>query len=232
MKRILIVLFFVLAPSVTPLSAGDIRGTILFEGGAPKPIPLSMKADQACSVQHKQPVNSEEVVVNQNGTLKNVFVYVKDGLGATKFDPPAGKAVLDQKGCVYLPHVLGMRVGQELEFLNSDPCLHTAKGSPKLNTPFNLAQPLQGMKLTKKFSNAEIFRLQCAAHNWMNAYIGVFSHPFFAVTGDDGSFSIKGLPAGGYTIEAWQEKYGTRTMTVAIGAADVKTVDFKYKGTN
>ena len=232
MKRILIVLFFVLAPSGTPLSAGDISGTILFEGGAPKPIPLFMKADQACAVQHKKPVNSEEVVVNQNGTLKNVFVYVKDGLGATKFDPPAGKAVLDQKGCVYLPHVLGMQVGQELEFLNSDPCLHTAKASPKVNTPFNLAQPLQGMKLTKKFSNAEIFLLQCAAHNWMNAYIGVFSHPFFAVTGDDGSFSIKGLPAGAYTIEAWQEKYGTRTITVTIGAADVKTVDFKYKGTN
>ena len=232
MKRILIVLFFVLAPSGTPLSAGDISGTILFEGGAPKPIPLFMKADQACAVQHKKPVNSEEVVVNQNGTLKNVFVYVKDGLGATKFDPPAGKAVLDQKGCVYLPHVLGMQVGQELEFLKSDPCLHTAKASPKVNTPFNLAQPLQGMKLTKKFSNAEIFLLQCAAHNWMNAYIGVFSHPFFAVTGDDGSFSIKGLPAGAYTIEAWQEKYGTRTITVTIGAADVKTVDFKYKGTN
>ncbi len=231
MNRIVIVLFFVLALSVTPLSAGDIRGTVLFEGSAPKPIPLSMKADQACALQHKQPVNSEEVVVNQNGTLKNVFVYVKDGLGATKFDPPAGKAVLDQKGCVYLPHVLGMQVGQELEFLNSDPCLHTAKASPKVNTPFNLAQPLQGMKLTRKFSNAEIFLLQCAAHNWMNAYVGVFSHPFFAVTGDDGSFRIKGLPPGKYMIEAWQEKYGTQTIAVAIGAADVGGVDFKYKGT-
>jgi plastocyanin len=226
----LVVTGIMLALSVAPLSAGDITGTVRFEGTAPKLTPLLMKADQSCAAQHKQPVNSEEVVVNQNGTLKNVFVYVKDGLGATKFNPPAVKAVMEQKGCVFLPHVLGLQVGQEFEFVNDDPCLHTAKASPKINTPFNLAEPMQGMKLTKKFGSAEIFFLQCSSHNWMNAYIGVFSNPFFAVTGDDGSFRIKGLPPGKYTIEVSQEKYGTQTIAVTVGATDVTGVEFKYKG--
>jgi plastocyanin len=209
--------------------AGDITGKVSFEGDAPKSSRLMMNADPVCVKQHKDPVFGEEVVVNKNGTLKNVLIYVKDGLGGKKFEPPASKITFDQKGCQYSPHVLGIQTGQELEVRNSDPTLHNVHSLSKENSQFNVAQPKVGMKLVKKFDKPETFKVKCEVHTWMGAYIGVFPHPFFAVTGDDGSFSLKKLPAGEYTIEAWHEKYGTQTMKVTVGASDTKTADFKYK---
>lgn len=210
--------------------AGDITGKVSFDGKAPAPARLRMDADKVCARAHKETVFGEEVVLNKNGTLKNVLIYVKDGLAGKKFDPPKEKVVFDQIGCVYTPHVLGIMVGQELEVLNSDPTLHNVHSLSKLNTQFNQAMPMKGMKLKKKFDKVETFKVKCEVHPWMNAYIGVFNHPYYAVTDDNGNFNIKGLPAGEYTIEAWQEKYGTQTMKVTVGAADKKTVDFKYVG--
>jgi plastocyanin len=209
--------------------AGDVTGKVAFEGDAPKAARLMMNADPVCVKQHKDPAFGEEVVVNKNGTLKNVLIYVKEGLGSKKFEPPASKVLFDQKGCQYSPHVLGIQTGQELEVRNSDPTLHNVHSLSKENSQFNVAQPKVGMKLVKKFDKPETFKVKCEVHTWMGAYIGVFAHPFFAVTGDDGSFSLKKLPAGDYTIEAWHEKYGTQTMKVTVGATDTKTVDFKYK---
>jgi plastocyanin len=177
---------------------------------------------------HKAPVFGEEVVVNKNGTLKNVLVYVKDGLGGKKFDAPSTKLEFDQKGCEYTPHVLGIQTGQELEIINSDPTLHNVHSLSKDNSQFNVAQPKQGMKLTKKFDKPETFRVKCEVHTWMGAYIGVFPHPYFAVTGGDGSFSLKKLPPGEYTIEAWHEKYGVQTMKVKVGATGEAKADFKF----
>jgi plastocyanin len=208
--------------------AGDINGKVKFEGPAPKAQRLRMDADKFCKVTHKDPVLSEEVVVNSNGTLKNVLVFVKDGLGSKKFSPPSKKAVFDQIGCVYTPHVLGVQAGQEVEVVNSDATLHNVHSLSKENPQFNVAQPIKGMKLTKKFEKTEIFKVKCEVHTWMGAYIGVFAHPFFAVTGNDGSFSLSKLPAGEYTIETWHEKYGSQTMKVTVGAADKKSVDFSY----
>jgi len=209
--------------------AGDISGKVSFEGEAPKAGRIMMNADPVCMKQHKQTVFGEDVVVNKNGTLKNVLIYVKDGLGKKKFEAPSEKVVFDQKGCQYSPHVLGIQTGQDLEVRNSDPTLHNVHSLSKENSSFNVAQPKIGMKLTKKFDKPETFKVKCEVHTWMGAYIGVFAHPFFAVTGDDGSFSLKKLPAGDYTIEAWHEKYGTQTMKVTVGAADTKTADFKFK---
>jgi plastocyanin len=189
-----------------------------------------MNADPVCVKQHKTPVVGEEVVVNPNGTLKNVLIYVKEGLGSRKFDPPAAKLEFEQKGCQYTPHVLGIQVGQELEIVNGDPTLHNVHSLSKENAQFNVAQPKQGMKLTKKFDKPEVFKVKCEVHTWMSAYIGVFSHPYFAVTADDGSFRLKNLPAGDYTIEAWHEKYGTQTMKVKVAASGGATADFKYEG--
>jgi plastocyanin len=208
--------------------AGDVTGKVSFDGTAPKAPRLMMNADPVCVKAHKTPVTGEEVVVNGNGTLKNVLVYVKDGLGSRKFDPPASKLIFDQKGCQYTPHVLGIQTGQELEVVNSDPTLHNVHSLSKDNSQFNVAQPKQGMKLTKKFDKVEVFKVKCEVHTWMGAYIGVFSHPYFAVTGDDGSFSLKKLPAGEYTIETWHEKYGTQTMKVKVAAAGEAKADFKY----
>jgi plastocyanin len=228
MKKILTVV--AVLGMTTQAMGGDITGKVVFEGKAPAPTRLRMDADKVCARIHTTPVMSEEVVVNKNGTLKNVLVYVKDGLGGKKFDPPKEKAVLDQIGCVYKPHVLGIMVGQELEILNSDPTLHNVHSLSKANPKFNVAMPMKGMKLNKKFDKVETFKVKCEVHPWMGAYIGVFNHPYFAVTDDNGNYTIKGLPAGEYTIETWHEKYGTQTMKVAVGATDKKTADFKYAG--
>ncbi len=208
--------------------AGDVAGKVSFEGTAPKSTMLRMDADKVCKAAHKKPHQSEETVVNSNNTLKNVLVYVKDGLGNRKFDAPSKKVTFDQKGCVYTPHVLGIQTGQELEVMNSDPTLHNVHSLSKDNPQFNVAQPKQGMKLTKKFEKAEVFKVKCEVHTWMGAYIGVFSHPFYAVTGNDGSFTLSKLPAGEYTIEAWHEKFGTKTAKVKVDAAGKATADFKF----
>ena len=208
--------------------AGDVVGKVAFEGTAPKAARLKMNADAVCMKQHKDPVFTEDVVVNKNGTLKNVLIYVKDGLMGKKFDAPKEKVVFDQKGCQYSPHVLGIQAGQELEVVNSDPTLHNVHSLSKLNPQFNFGQPKQGMKFSRKFEKPETFSVKCEVHSWMGAYMGVFDHPFFAVTGDNGLFSLKNLPAGEYTIEAWHEKYGTQSMKVTVGAAEKKTIDFKF----
>jgi len=209
--------------------AADISGKIMFEGKAPKERRLRMGADKVCKASHKKPVRGETVLVNSDSTLRNVIVYVKEGLRKKKFKAPSEKVVFNQKGCIYSPHVLGIQTGQELEVRNSDPTLHNVHSLSKKNPSFNVAQPIKGMKLTKKFAKPELFKVKCEVHSWMSAYIGVFSHPYFAVTGDDGSFSLEKLPAGEYTIEAWHEKYGTQTMNVSIGAKESKTVDFTFK---
>ncbi len=212
------------------LVAGDVTGKIAFDGQAPKPNRIRMNADPVCMKAHKDAVLSEEVVVNKNGTLKNVLVYVKDGLGGKTFPAAKNKVVFDQIGCVYEPHVLGIQTGQDLEVLNSDPTLHNVHSLSKSNTSFNQAMPMKGMKLTKKFDKVENFKVKCEVHPWMNAYIGVFNHPFFAVTGDDGSFTLKGVPAGDYTVEAWHEKYGSQTAKVKVDASGKATADFKFTG--
>jgi plastocyanin len=229
MKHHTLGIALVLATALTGSAlAGDVTGKISFEGSAPKAAKLMMNADPVCMRAHKEPVFGEEVVVNKNGTLKNVLIYVKEGLGSKKFDAPSSKVTFDQRGCQYSPHVLGIQTGQELDVVNSDPTLHNVHSLSKDNAQFNIAQPKQGMKLTKKFDKAEVFKVKCEVHTWMGAYIGVFNHPFFAVSGDDGSFSLKKLPAGDYTIEAWHEKYGTQTIKVKVGATGEAKADFKY----
>ncbi len=208
--------------------AGDIVGKITFEGAAPKGSKIKMNADPVCMKAHKEPQLSQEVIVNKNGTLKNVLVYVKEGLGGKKFDVPTSKVEFDQIGCMYTPHVLGIQTGQELLVVNSDPTLHNVHSLSKDNPQFNVAQPKKGMTLSKKFDKPESFKVKCEVHTWMNAWITVFNHPFFAVTGDDGSFSLKKLPAGDYTIEAWHEKYGTQTMKVKVAATGSQTADLKF----
>ncbi len=213
-----------------PTGIGTIAGTVNFTGKAPRAARLRMNADPVCLKQHTKTVYGEKVVVNENATLRHVLVYVKDGLSGRKFDAPEEKVIFDQKGCLYTPHVVGIQVGQEFVVRNSDPTLHNVHTLSKENKPFNIAQPKQGMTFTRKFETPETFRIKCEVHTWMNAYVGVFTHPFYAVTGDDGTFEIKDLPAGEYTVEAWHEKYGAQTMKVTVGAAETATVEFTYEG--
>ncbi len=211
------------------VDGGVLTGKVMFEGTAPAPVPIRMDADPVCLLANKNGASAEEVLVNANGTLKNVFVYVKQGLEGQRFDTPTTPVTFDQKGCHYTPHVLGIRVNQPFEILNSDGTLHNIHALPKNSPEFNLGMPIQGMKLTQKFTAPEVMvKIKCEVHPWMAAYAGVLNHPFFAVTGDDGSFSLKGLPPGQYTIEAWHEKFGVQEATVKI--PDQGEVNFTFKG--
>lgn len=213
-----------------PLFAGTVTGKVNFTGTAPAAEPINMDADPTCAAAHAEPQMTEEVVVNSDNTLRNVFVYVKTGLEGQTFTAPTEPVVLDQKGCHYKPHVFGIQVGQPLQIINSDSTLHNVHGMPAKTKEFNLGMPIQGMKLNKKFDAAEIgAKFKCDVHPWMNAYANVVEHPFYSVTGENGTFEIKDLPAGTYTIEAWHEKYGVQTaeVTVADGPA---TADFTFAG--
>jgi plastocyanin len=159
-----------------------------------------------------------------------VFVYVKDGLGDYYFETPTTAVTLDQKGCHYAPHVFGVRAGQPVEIVNSDPTLHNVNAMAKVNQSFNLGQAIQGMKNQKVFKTPEVMvHIKCDVHNWMNAYAGVLNHPYFAVTANGGSFELKGLPPGTYTIEAWHEKLGTQTQSVTLAANESKPITFAFK---
>ena len=173
---------------------------------------------------------SQETYEVKDGKLANVFVYIKDGLGNFSYDAPSGPMTIDQHGCRYHPHVFGIRVGQELDIVNSDPTLHNIHALPKSNSEFNTGQPIQGMKTMHMFNAKEVMvPFKCDVHGWMNAYIGVLDHPFFGVTDADGKFSLKGVPPGTYTIEAWHEKGGTQTAMVTIGAKETKPANFTFK---
>jgi plastocyanin len=220
------------APTVSPVdaaTAGNIAGKITFAGTAPKPGVVRMDSDPNC-VQPGVTATDETVVVGGDGALQNVFVYVKDGLGNLRFPVPAQAVVLDQKGCHYVPHVFGAQVGQAVEIVNSDPTLHNVHAVPMANQEFNTGQPLAGMKHTHQFSTREVMvPFKCDVHPWMHAWAGVLDHPYYAVTGADGAFSLKGLPPGTYTIEAWHETLGTQTQSVTIGEKESKDVEFSFK---
>ena len=143
---------------------------------------------------------------------------------------PENAVVLDQQGCKYRPHVIGIQVGQPLEVRNSDATLHNVHAVPKVNREFNFGQPTKGMKSTRTFDKVEVMvPFRCDVHGWMNAYAGVLAHPFFAVSKADGSFEIKGLPAGSYTIEVWHEQLGTQTTKVTVDAKAGATANFAMK---
>ena len=218
-----------LAMTAVSAFAGDITGKISFSGKAPVVPQIKMNADKQCLAMHPNPVNSEDVVVNSNGTLRNVFIYIKSGINK-KYDAPTTPVVLAQQGCQYHPHVFGIQPGQSLEIENDDPLLHNIHALPKNSPQFNNAQPLKGMKMTKKFEKPEIMvKFKCEVHNWMNCYAGVVDNPFYAVSDDKGNFTIKGVPNGTYTLEVWHEKYGTQNVSVTVNDKGT-TADFKYEG--
>ena len=212
-------------------NAATITGKVLFEGAAPTPENIKVGADPKCQLVHPNGLVNDEVVVNSNGTLKNVFIYVKDGLAGKTFDAPKEAVVFDQKGCQYNPKVFGIQVGQPLEILNSADTLHNVHSLSVNSQQFNLGMPIKGMKLKKTFAKPEVMvKIKCEVHPWMHAYAGVLDHPFYSVSTDDGSFTLKNLPPGNYVIEAWHEKYGAQTLNFAVGSdADTKDIQCQDK---
>ena len=211
--------------------AATLSGTVKFAGAAPKMPVIQMGADPYCQSQHASaPAMDEEAVIGPGGELANVFVYVKSVAG--NFPAPSTPVVLDQKGCKYYPHVHAVQVGQPLEIRNSDSTLHNVHAMPNVNSQFNEGQPVQGMTSSHKFDKAEItpFKVKCDVHGWMKSYMAVMPHPFYAVSADNGSFSIANLPPGSYTLVAWHEKYGQQEQQITVGPKETKSVSFTFKG--
>ena len=219
------------AQRVDAATAGVIAGRVAFDGVPPTAPPIRVSSDPMCARANAGGIAVENYVVTDGG-LDNVFVYVKDGLGKYAFDVPAEPVKLDQQGCRYVPRVVGVRAGQPIEIGNSDETMHNVHSLPDVNREFNFAQPIKGQKNLETFTAAEIMvRVKCDLHPWMNAYIGVVDHPYFAVTRDGGRFELKNVPPGTYTVEAWHEKGGMQAQQVTIGPKESKTVGFTYKST-
>jgi len=216
-------------PRVT-FAASTVTGIVTFDGKAPALKPLAMDADPACAKKHTSPAPSEMLVLGGGNTMANIMVYVSKGIPAGKTYPaPKTPVVLDQKGCQYVPHVMGIMVGQAYRILNSDGILHNLHALPKINSGFNKPMPATVKETSATFEKPEpIFPIKCDVHPWMQAYIGVYTHPFFSVTSTDGKFTISGLDPGTYEITAWHERLGTQTASVTVGASDTKTQNFKF----
>jgi plastocyanin len=218
------------AAAVDPATAATITGRIAFTGQKPTPQRIRMDAVPACTQANPNPVFIQEVVVNDNNTLRNVFVYVKEGLSGT-YPAPSPEVELDQQGCMYTPHVLGMTTTQSIRFKNADPTNHNVHPLPMQNREWNQSQPPGSADIVQQFARPEVMiPVKCNVHPWMIAYVGVLPHPFHAVSGEDGTFSITGLPPGNYVIEAWHEKFGTFTQNVTVGASETKEVEFTIQG--
>ena len=199
-----------------------------FEGQPPAAEKIKADADPKCKLMHPEGVVADAVVVNPNGTLKNVFVYIKEGVSG-KFEAPKTPVVFNQVGCQYSPKVFGIQVNQPLEIVNSDDTLHNVHALPTVNQQFNLGMHIKGMKLKKTFTKPEgMVKIKCEVHPWMGAYAGVVEHPFYGVTGDTGTADIKDLPPGEYVLEAWHEKYGTQTQKVTVTDQN-QDVAFQFK---
>lgn len=217
---------------------GTVSGVIAFAGTAPAPKKIDASADAVCG--QKNPNLSTEDTVVTDGKLANVFVYVKDGttadgkkITAINFPVPTEAAALDQNGCQYKPHVMGLMTNQKIRITNSDPTQHNVHPTPKVNPEWNQTQANGAPPIEKTFSRAEVLiPVKCNQHPWMKAYVGVLKHPMFAVSGADGTFTISKVPPGKYTIAAWHEKGGAagteKTMEVTVPANGAGKADFSF----
>ena len=213
------------ATPIDPATAATVSGTVKFEGAAPKPAKIDMSQDPNC-----QGANVAENVVVSDGHLQNVFIYVKEGLGNRAFDVPKDAVTLNQTGCKYHPHVLGVMAGQTIKIVNGDPTTHNIHPTPKDNREWNESQAPKAAPLEKSFAREEVMLpVKCNQHPWMRMFVNVVKNPFYAVTGPNGKFEIKGLPPGDYTLAFVHEKLGEQDQKVTLAAKDAKTVDATFK---
>jgi plastocyanin len=210
---------------VDTATAGVVTGVVKFEGVVPAAEIIRMTTDKKCITDAGPNPQSDALLIADDKSVANAFVYVKDGLDpAYSFDVPTDPVVLDQKGCIYTPRVLGVRVGQAIGIVNSDPTMHNVHAMPMSNREFNHSQPKQFTKISEVFTTPEVMvRFKCDLHGWMAAHVGVVAHPYFAVTDKAGEFSLPNLPPGSYTLEAWHEKLGRQTAQVTIAAGQKLT---------
>jgi hypothetical protein len=205
---------------------GNISGVVNFTGAVPAPRKLDMSSDSKCEGD-----NFLDDVVVKDGKLRNVFIFVKSGLPQATFQTPENEVTLDQKGCRYVPRVLGIQSGQPLKIINSDQTTHNIHTLPRINREFDGSQQAGQGPIIRKFAKPEsVFQIKCNQHSWMRAHLAVLAHPFFAVSDSNGSFTIKGLPPGEYEIEAWHERYGAKTAKIKVAENAEAKADFTFDG--
>jgi len=220
-------------PPPTPLdpaSTGTITGTVTFAGPPPPMGTLNMASEPQCTAAHRGPVPTGDALV-KDGKVENAFVWIEDGLGSRVFPQPTAPVVVDQKGCVFTPRVVGAQTGQPIRFVNSDPMLHNVHSTPSEAKGWNVSLAKQGVEREVRVAKPEVMiPLRCDVHPWMRGWIGVLDHPYFAVTGPDGKFALPFVPAGEYVVASWHERFGRREARVTVGAKETKEVAFAYDG--
>ena len=228
-NRISFLVFAFVAFLTLNAQAAGVTGLVKYDGEVPKFKEIKMDADPICLTHHKEAVYPQTLVLGEGNAMSNVFVRVKSGLAKKDYPAPQDPVVLDQQGCQYHPHVIGVQVGQPLKILNPDGTLHNVHALCKVNQEFNLAMPKFRTETTKVFDKPEpMFPLKCDVHPWMSGWVAVMPDPFFATTKEDGKFNIQNLPAGTYEIEAWHEKLGTQTASVTVTADENKEINFTF----
>lgn len=210
-----------------PAGSGSISGKISYTGTPPKMKPIDMSKEPSCAKQHATPVMTENVATGPGNALAWVVVYISAGDQASS--GPAQAVRYDQKGCQYIPHVLPLQISQQLQIYNDDQTSHNIHPLAKVNSEWNKSQPPGSPPIDTKYDKAEFIPVKCNIHPWMHGYFVVLNTSHYAVSGEDGSFSIKGLPAGKYTVTAWQEQYGQQTQDVTISGSETKTANFMFK---
>jgi len=218
---------------VDPATAATVTGTVRFTGHRPARQKIDISEDPACVKANPGGFYDESLIVGPSGAVANTFVYISKGLEGKNFPKPASVVVLDQKGCKFTPRILGTEPGQQLDVTNSDAVTHNVHPLAKFNREWNQSQGPGDPPVKRKFARQEIMmRVKCNIHNWMRAWIGVVDHPYFAVSGVDGSFRIPNLPPGDYTLHAWHETLGESEQSLHVGPNESKAVSFTFSSTS
>ena len=217
--------------STTPGRTGTavVSGRVTLAGVPPANETVTMTTDPFCSGQHPGETEIPAFAVGAEGALANVLVRVTSGVDGV-YGAPAEAKTLDQKGCAFSPRVLALMVGQPLDIVSADATLHNVHAAAKENAGFNLGMTAPGTKYTRTFTKPEIVPFRCDVHPWMRAWVAVLPHPFFAVTGPDGHYEIRGLPAGTYTLETWHERIPPQTFSVTVADGETKGHDVVLDG--